>query len=58
MTTEILETYKQQIEALELVPDKGGVFEVKIDDDLVYSKDATGEFPSNAQILREIEKRL
>ena len=58
MTAEILETYKQKLDALELVPAAGGVFEVKIDGELVHSKAKTGEFPKHAAILREIEKRL
>ncbi len=58
MATEILETYKQKLAGLELVPSKGGVFEVKIDDELVYSKAETGEFPEHSVIMREIEKRI
>jgi len=51
-------TYKQKIESLTLIPAGGGCFEVKCDDDLVYSKLATGSFPEHPEVLKEIEKRL
>jgi selenoprotein W-related protein len=47
-----------QIEHLELVPDKGGCFEVSLNGDLVYSKLKTGEFPDEAQIVGTIGKQL
>lgn len=41
MTEKLIETYGEQISALELVPSSGGAFEVTVDDHLVYSKRAT-----------------
>lgn len=41
-----------------LIPSGGGRFEVTVDDELVYSKLETGEFPDEAGIESEIEDRL
>ena len=54
----ILTTYKQKIEGLTMIPSGGGCFEVKVDDELVYSKLSTGQFPEPPEVLKEIEKRI
>jgi selenoprotein W-related protein len=41
----LLDTYKQQIRDLKLVPSKGGCFELSVNGKLVYSKLETGKFP-------------
>jgi len=49
---------KQDISSLELVPAGGGVFEVSVDDELVYSKKQTGEFPDFKAVLKDVRRRL
>ena len=39
---------------VELIKSSGGVFEVVVDGELVYSKKATGDFPDEAQLLKQI----
>lgn len=58
MTGQLLEAFKQKIKSLELVPSGGGCFELSLDDDLVYSKLQTGEFPDEARILELVGRRL
>ncbi|MBI84216.1 MAG: hypothetical protein CMJ81_13525 [Planctomycetaceae bacterium] len=58
LTTNLLDTYRQKITGLELVPDSGGCFEISLDGDLVYSKLKTGEFPDEAQIVSLVGERL
>jgi len=41
----------------ELVASGGGVFEVKVDGDLIYSKKQTGQFPDEGDIVEIIKKR-
>lgn len=53
-----METYKQKLESLELVPSGGGCFELKLGNDLVYSKLQTGEFPDEAEMVKVVGKRL
>lgn len=41
----------------ELVASGGGVFEVKVDGDLIYSKKQTGQFPDEGKIVEMLKKR-
>jgi len=41
----------------ELIASGGGVFEVKVDGDLVYSKKRTGQFPDEGKIVELLKKR-
>ena len=58
MTGRLLETFKQKISDMKLVPAGGGCFEVKLDGELVYSKLKTGQFPDEQSIVDAIEKKL
>jgi predicted Rdx family selenoprotein len=46
------------IEQIILIPSGGGRYEVTIDDELVYSKAATGEHTTNEHILQKARVRL
>jgi selenoprotein W-related protein len=54
----LLERFKRRIDGLELVPDKGGCFEVTVDGELIYSKLATGQFPNEEEIEAAVARRL
>jgi selenoprotein W-related protein len=41
---------------VELIPSTGGVFEVVVDGELVYSKKETGEFPDEQQLVKQLLK--
>ncbi len=56
MAEELLGEFEQQIEGMTLVPSGGGVFEITVDGDLVYSKKATGDFPEYEQVAGPIRK--
>lgn len=58
MTTKLLETYKQQIKSLTLVPSGGGCFELTLDSELMYSKLDTGEFPDEGQMVELVGQKL
>ena len=46
---------QQQLNAtVTLIPSSGGVYEIVVDGHLVYSKKATGEFPDEQQLLKQI----
>jgi selenoprotein W-related protein len=49
---------KQKIQSLELQPSSGGCFEVSVDDNLVYSKLQTGEFPDETALADQIQAML
>lgn len=46
------------MEALSLHPYGDGRFEVFVDDDRVYSKLETGDFPDNPTLVAKIRKRV
>jgi selenoprotein W-related protein len=41
---------------MELIPSSGGVFEVTVNDEKIYSKKETGKFPENDEMIKELEK--
>ena len=58
----LLTNLKRDIAGLELVPSKGGCFEVDViadgkDTERIYSKLATGQFPDESDILQQVLKR-
>jgi predicted Rdx family selenoprotein len=46
------------IEQISLIPSGNGRYEVTIDDELVYSKAATGEHTTNEYIIQKVRVRL
>jgi selenoprotein W-related protein len=49
---------KQDIGSLTLVPMGGGVFEVTVNGEKIYSKKQTGQFPDPAAILKTVRAKL
>ncbi len=48
---DLLSNYQHIISALTMVPATGGVFEVEVDGDLIYSKKATGRHAEPGEVL-------
>lgn len=46
LVSKLLAKHEDDIDALTLVPASDGIFDVEVDDRLVYSKHKTGWFPS------------
>jgi selT/selW/selH-like putative selenoprotein len=40
-----------------IVPSRGGVFEVSVDDDVIHSKRATGEYPEAENLVAAVRAR-
>jgi selenoprotein W-related protein len=51
---ELLVTFEDELGGVMLVPGTGGVFEVRLGSDIVWSRRAEGRFPE----LRELKQRL
>lgn len=49
---------KHPIEQISLIPSGNGRYEVTIDDELVYSKAATGQHTTNEYIIQKARVRL
>jgi selenoprotein W-related protein len=52
LTEELLADFAPVIKSLTLIPSGGGRFEVKVDDQLIYSKKATGRHAEPGEIHR------
>ncbi len=57
MVDQLLEEFEHDIKSLALIPATGGVFEVTVDGDLVYSKKETGEHAEYEQVAQPIRDR-
>jgi selenoprotein W-related protein len=55
LTDKLLHDFKNQITTLTLVPSGGGVFEVTVNGNVVHSKKATNEFPTEDGIVAALE---
>jgi selenoprotein W-related protein len=58
MVEQILGEFEHQTESLKLIPSGGGVFEVVVNADLIYSKKETGRHAEYEEVAVEIRKRL
>lgn len=58
MVGKLLEEFEHSISTLGLIPGRGGVFEVTVDGDLVYSKKATGRHAEYEEVAAPIRDRL
>ena len=54
----MLAEFEHQITTLKIIPSRGGVYEVIVDGDLVYSKKATGRHAEPEEILKAIRERI
>jgi selenoprotein W-related protein len=51
---ELLVTFEQELGGVTLMPGTGGIFEVRLDGEVLWSRKAEGRFPE----LRELKQRL
>lgn len=55
-TDEILEHFRGKIKEVTLITSSGGVFEIVVNNQLIYSKKETGEFPDPKDIITIMEQ--
>lgn len=58
MAQELLTTFEQEIATLTLRPGTGGVFEVRADDTLVWSRKDEGRFPDITELKQRVRDVL
>lgn len=58
MTARLLEEFKSDIQSLTLIPSAGGVFEVSVNGENIYSKMQTKKFPDPEAIIKAIRAKL
>jgi selenoprotein W-related protein len=54
LTEALLSEHKNKLSAVNIIPSSGGVFEVKLNDELIFSKKSLGRFP----VENEVENKL
>jgi selenoprotein W-related protein len=57
LATKILDRFKTGVQVT-LIPSSGGAFEVTADGEEIYSKLATGRFPSEGSVLADLGAKL
>jgi selenoprotein W-related protein len=57
-TQDLLSHYQHVIEEVRLVTGDKGVFDVRVDGDLVYSKRATGRHAKPGEVLQRFREQL
>ncbi|AOM83073.1 Rdx family protein [Salisediminibacterium beveridgei] len=49
---------RHEVSSLELIPGSGGVFEIKVNDELIFSKFETDQFPDHMEIINTLQRKL
>jgi selenoprotein W-related protein len=55
---ELLSTFEAELGGVLLVPGTGGVFEVRVGDEVVFSRVGVGRFPESAELKRLVRDRV
>ncbi len=58
MTAKLLPRYKRSISRYVMIPSQGGCFELTVGGKRLYSKLATGKFPDEETLIRDVGKAL
>jgi selenoprotein W-related protein len=58
LATELLNKHKNKLSSVELVTSSGGVFEVDLDGERVFSKRDLGRFPEEGEIDGKVADKL
>ena len=58
MAQELLTTFQNEIGELALLPGTAGVFEIRIDQDVVWSRSNEGRFPEMKELKQRVRDRI
>jgi len=58
MAQELLTTFEQEIDELTLRPGTGGVFEVRVNEALVWSRKEEGRFPEITELKQRVRDAI
>jgi selenoprotein W-related protein len=58
LAQELLATFEAELEEVALVPASGGVFEVRLDGEPVWSREREGRFPEAAELKQRVRDRV
>ena len=58
LAQELLANLEQEVAGVTLVPGRGGIFEVRVDAELVFSNKQAGRFPEPRELKDAVRARL
>lgn len=58
MAQELLSTFEQELDELALQPGTGGIFEVRANGELLWSRKAQGRFPEITELKQLVRDRI
>ena len=58
MAQELLTTFEQEIGEVALQPGTGGVFDIRVDGQLIWSRKVEGGFPSITELKRRVRDQI
>jgi len=58
LAQELLTTFPTELGEVALVPGSGGVFELRLDQELIFSRAAAGRFPEPKEIKQAVRDRV
>jgi selenoprotein W-related protein len=58
MAQELLTTFEAELGEVALVPGRGGVFEVRVEGVLVFSRQEAGRFPESKELKQLVRDRI
>ena len=58
MAQELLTTFEKELGEVALVPGEGGIFEVRLDGELIFSRKDRGRFPEAKELKQLVRDRV
>lgn len=58
MAQELLTTFEGQLGEVALVPGTGGIFEVRLDGELIFNRKDAGRFPESKELKQLVRDRI
>jgi selenoprotein W-related protein len=58
LAQELLSTFAAELGEVALQPGSGGIFEIRVEDELIWSRRAQGRFPEAKEIKQQVRDRI
>jgi selenoprotein W-related protein len=58
LTQELLTTFEAELGEVALRPGSGGVFEIRVEDELIWSRQREGRFPEAKEVKQRVRDRV
>ena len=58
MAQELLTTFEHELGEVALVPGTGGIFEVRVDGEVIFSRKQEGRFPESKELKQLVRDRI